>query len=138
MSSFVKAALLSVYLLAVIPSMSAEYASAENTGASPRSFAGCALAHNSSSGIASLAESACGQFLEFSPGVQATKSSPSALVFILSAILAGARPSADDRDGVHRADASAPVPEPITAVLFGAALLIGGGILRRRRGKQGN
>jgi hypothetical protein len=29
--------------------------------------------------------------------------------------------------------APAPVPEPVTALLFGAALLIGGGILRRRR-----
>ena len=27
----------------------------------------------------------------------------------------------------------APVPEPVTALLFGAALLIGGGILRRLR-----
>src|SRR6476661_9900748 len=29
--------------------------------------------------------------------------------------------------------APAPVPEPVTALLFGAALLIGGSILRRRR-----
>jgi len=32
--------------------------------------------------------------------------------------------------------APAPVPEPVTALLFGAALLIGGGILRRRRNKN--
>jgi hypothetical protein len=30
----------------------------------------------------------------------------------------------------------APVPEPVTALLFGTALLIGGGILRRRRNKN--
>jgi hypothetical protein len=29
--------------------------------------------------------------------------------------------------------APAPVPEPVTALLFGAALLIGGAIVRRRR-----
>jgi hypothetical protein len=32
--------------------------------------------------------------------------------------------------------APAPVPEPVTALLFGTALLIGGGILRRRRSKN--
>lgn len=32
--------------------------------------------------------------------------------------------------------APAPVPEPVTALLFGTALLIGGGILRRRRNKS--
>jgi hypothetical protein len=32
--------------------------------------------------------------------------------------------------------APAPVPEPVTALLFGAALLVGGGILRRRRNKK--
>jgi hypothetical protein len=32
--------------------------------------------------------------------------------------------------------APAPVPEPVTALLFGTALLIGGGILRRRRKKN--
>jgi hypothetical protein len=32
--------------------------------------------------------------------------------------------------------APAPVPEPVTALLFGAALLVGGGILRRRRNKR--
>jgi hypothetical protein len=34
--------------------------------------------------------------------------------------------------------APAPVPEPATAVLFGVALLIGGGILRRRRSRSHN
>jgi hypothetical protein len=32
--------------------------------------------------------------------------------------------------------APAPVPEPATTLLFGAALLIGGGILRRRRSRS--
>jgi hypothetical protein len=30
----------------------------------------------------------------------------------------------------------APVPEPATTLLFGAALLVGGGILRRRRSRN--
>jgi hypothetical protein len=34
--------------------------------------------------------------------------------------------------------APAPVPEPITALLFGTALLVGGGILRHRRNKNKN
>jgi hypothetical protein len=32
--------------------------------------------------------------------------------------------------------APAPVPEPVTALLLGTALLVGGGILRRRRNKK--
>jgi len=32
--------------------------------------------------------------------------------------------------------APAPVPEPVTALLFGTALLIGGAIVRRRRNKN--
>ena len=37
---------------------------------------------------------------------------------------------------VNPDDPPAPVPEPVTALLFGTALLVGGGILRRRRNKK--
>jgi hypothetical protein len=42
--------------------------------------------------------------------------------------------SANDRSNVRDHDtAPTPAPKPLMAVLFGAAMLIGGGILRRRR-----
>lgn len=66
--------------------------------------------------------------------------------FPLSTIAIGFLQLADNDDGdnkdrnrkndhKHRKD-PAPTPEPATAILFGVALLIGGGILRRLRVKQ--
>jgi hypothetical protein len=131
---------MSAYLLAVTLLMSAGFASAGSArvAARTRAVGGCALELNTfSSSTPSLAESTHSQFLGFFPRVRTTNSSSNALAFLFPAILASTRPSVDDRLGINHTDASAPVPKPITAILFGVALLIGGGILRRRRGRTG-
>ena len=72
---------------------------------------------------------------------QVSKMRPKRLILglsLIAALLSWGCPKEDplqafNPPGTPNDPAPAPVPEPVTALLFGAALLIGGSILRRRR-----
>lgn len=72
---------------------------------------------------------------------QASRMRPKRLILglsLIAALLSWGCPKEDPLQAFNNPNtpkdtAPAPVPEPVTALLFGAALLIGGSILRRRR-----
>lgn len=72
---------------------------------------------------------------------QESKMRPKRLILglsLIAALLSWGCPKEDPLQAFNNPNtpndpAPAPVPEPVTALLFGAALLIGGSILRRRR-----